>query len=94
MQPGVRTALANSPLGGLVDLTGGDDYANQARSLALTLGYLQSGANITPREAENIGRAYVPKAVDSDKVRQQKLSRAEQLLRNYLSDTGSLQSLM
>ena len=94
MQPGVRTALANSPLGGLVDLTGGDDYANQARSLALTLGYLQSGANITPREAENIGRAYVPKAVDSDKVRQQKLSRAEQLLRNYLSDTGSLQGLM
>ena len=91
MQPGVRTALANSPLAGIVDITGGDDYSNQAKSLALTLGYLQSGANITPREAENIGRAYIPSAYDSDNVRQQKLSRAEQLLRNYLADTSALQ---
>jgi hypothetical protein len=90
MQPGVRTALANTPLAGLVDMTGGDDYTNQAKSLALTLGYLQSGANITPREAENIGRAYIPSAYDSDQVRQNKLSRAEQLLRNYLADTSSL----
>lgn len=91
MQPGVRTALANSPLAGLVDMTGGDDYTNQAKSLALTLGYLQSGANITPREAENIGRAYIPSAYDSESVRQNKLSRAEQLLRNYLADTSALQ---
>lgn len=91
MQPGVRTALANSPLAGLVDITGGDDYSNQAKSLALTLGYLQSGANITPREAENIGRAYIPSAYDSEQVRQNKLSRAEQLLRNYLADTSALQ---
>lgn len=91
MQPGVRTALANSPLAGIVDITGGDDYSNQAKSLALTLGYLQSGANITPREAENIGRAYIPSAYDSENVRQQKLSRAEQLLRNYLADTSALQ---
>ena len=90
MQPGVRTALANSPLSGLVDMTGGDDYANQAKSLALTLGYLQSGANITPREAENIGKAYIPSAYDSEQVRQNKLSRAEQLLRNYLADTSAL----
>jgi hypothetical protein len=90
MRPGVRTALANSPLAGVVDITGGDDYSNQAKSLALTLGYLQSGANITPREAENIGRAYIPSAYDSENVRQQKLSRAEQLLRNYLADTSSL----
>lgn len=91
MQPGVRTALANSPLAGIVDITGGDDYTNQAKSLALTLGYLQSGANITPREAENIGRAYIPSAYDSAQVRQNKLSRAEQLLRNYLADTTALQ---
>lgn len=91
MQPGVRTALANSPLAGIVDITGGDDYTNQAKSLALTLGYLQSGANITPREAENIGRAYIPSAYDSAQVRQNKLSRAEQLLRNYLADTSALQ---
>ena len=90
MQPGVGTALANSPLGGVVSMFGGDEYANQAQSLALTLGYLQSGANITPREAENIGKSYIPTAYDSENVRQQKLSRAEQLLRNYLADTGSL----
>ena len=90
MQPGVGTALANSPIGGVVNMFGGDEYANQAQSLALTLGYLQSGANITPREAENIGKSYIPTAYDSENVRQQKLSRAEQLLRNYLADTSSL----
>ena len=91
MTPDLGTALANSPLGGLVDMLGGNDYANQAKSLALTLGYLQSGANITPREAENIGKSYIPSAYDSENVRQQKLSRAEQLLRNYLADTSTLQ---
>jgi hypothetical protein len=90
MQPGLGTALVNSPIGGVVSMFGGDEYANQAQSLALTLGYLQSGANITPREAENIGKSYIPTAYDSDNVRQQKLSRAEQLLRNYLADTSSL----
>lgn len=92
MQPGLGTALASSPLGGVVNMFGGDDYANQAQSLALTLGYLQSGANITPREAESIGRAYIPTAYDSENVRQNKLSRAEQLLRNYLADTSALQA--
>lgn len=91
MTPDLGTALANSPLGGVVDMLGGNDYANQAKSLSLTLGYLQSGANITPREAENIGKSYIPTAYDSEQVRQQKLSRAEQLLRNYLADTSALQ---
>ena len=90
MTPDLGTALANSPIGGVVNMFGGDEYANQAQSLALTLGYLQSGANITPREAENIGKSYIPTAYDSEQVRQQKLSRAEQLLRNYLADTSSL----
>ena len=93
MTPDLGTALSSSPLGGLVDMFGGNDYANQAKSLALTLGYLQSGANITPREAENIGKSYIPNAYDSESVRQNKLSRAEQLLRNYLADTGSLTTL-
>ena len=92
MTPDLGTALSSSPLGGLVDMFGGNDYANQAKSLALTLGYLQSGANITPREAENIGKSYIPTAYDSESVRQNKLSRAEQLLRNYLADTSSLEA--
>jgi hypothetical protein len=92
MTPDVGTALANSPLSFLVNMAGGNEYANQAQSLALTLGYLQSGANITPREAENIGKSYVPTAYDSEEVRQQKLARARQLLNNYLGDTSELQS--
>lgn len=92
MTPDLGTALSSSPLGGLVDMFGGNDYANQAKSLALTLGYLQSGANIPPREAENIGKSYIPTAYDSESVRQNKLSRAEQLLRNYLADTSSLEA--
>lgn len=92
MQSGARTALADSPLGGLIDLTGGDEYSNQAKSLALTLGYLQSGANITPKEAEKIGKAYIPTAFDSEETRQGKLARAEQLLRDYLADTSALQA--
>lgn len=92
MTPDVGTALANSPLAFLVNMAGGNEYANQAQSLALTLGYLQSGANITPREAENIGKSYVPTAYDSEEVRQQKLARARQLLNNYLGDTSEIQS--
>ena len=88
MSPTAATALSSTPLSGIVDLFGGDDYYNNAQSLALTLGYLQSGANITPREAEKIGQAYVPTAFDSEAVRQSKLSRAEQLLRNYLGNAS------
>ena len=91
MTPDLGTALANSPAGGLVNLFGGNEYANQAKALATTIGYLLSGANIREQEAERIGQAYVPSYTDSDTVRQQKLSRAEQLLRSYLSDTSALQ---
>lgn len=91
MTPDAGTALANSPLGFAVNLAGGNDYANQAQSLALTLGYLQSGANITPREAEKIGAGYIPTAFDSEEVRQNKLARARQLLQGYLSDTSALE---
>lgn len=87
MTPGAGTALANSPLGGLVGLFGGDEYANQAQALALTLGYLQSGADVSKEEAVNIGKSYIPTAYDSEQVRQQKLNRARQMLNNYLQGT-------
>lgn len=93
MQPTARTALANSPLSGLVDLTGGDEYNAQADSLATTLGYLLSGANIKDSEIAAVKRDYIPSTFDSPAVRQQKLSRAEQLLRNYLADTNALTTL-
>lgn len=91
MTPDASTALANSPLGFLVNLTGGNEYANQAKALATTLGYLMSGANIRESEAERIGQAYVPSAFDSESVRQQKLARARQLIQSYMSDTGALE---
>ena len=87
MSPDAGTALANSPLGFLVDATGGNDYANQAQSLALTLGYLQSGANVSAKEAENIGKSYIPTAFDSEAVRRNKLQRARELLNTYLYGT-------
>lgn len=87
MKPGTGTALAGSPLGGVVNMFGGDQYANQAQSLALTLGYLQSGANVSQSEAQKIGESYIPTAFDSEQTRQQKLDRARQLLNNYLYGT-------
>lgn len=87
MKPGTGTALAGSPLGGIVNMFGGDQYANQAQSLALTLGYLQSGANVSQSMAQKIGESYIPTAFDSEQTRQQKLDRARQLLNNYLYGT-------
>lgn len=92
MAPDLGTALASTPLGGVVNMFGGNDYSNQAEALATTIGYLLSGATIKPDEAEKLGRGYVPTAFDSEQVRRNKLSRAEQLLRNYLADTGSLET--
>lgn len=90
MSPDAGTALANSPLGFLVNLGGGNEYANQAKSLATTLGYLLSGANIKESEAERIGQAYVPTAFDSEPVKQQKIERARQLIQSYLATTDEL----
>ena len=90
MTPDAGTALASSPLGFLVDLGGGNQYANQAKALATTLGYLLSGANIRETEAERIGQAYVPNAFDSEPVRQQKLERARQLIQSYMGSTDDL----
>ena len=91
MTPNAGTVASNIPLlGNLVDLTGGNEYANQAEALATTLGYLLSGANIKESEAKRIGQSYVPNAFDSENVRQQKLDRARQLIQSYMSDTGAL----
>ena len=91
MTPDLGTALASTPAGGLVNLFGGNEYSNQAKALATTIGYLMSGANIREQEAQRIGQAYVPTAFDSEQVKQQKLSRAEQLLRSYLSNSSALE---
>lgn len=92
MSPDFGTVASNIPLvNALVDMTGGNEYANQAEALATTLGYLLSGANIKESEAKRIGQSYVPNAFDSENVRQQKLDRARQLIQSYMSDTGAIQ---
>ena len=91
MRPDAGTAMADIPvLSNLIGLTGGNEYANQAKALATTLGYLLSGANIKESEAERIGQSYVPNAYDSEAVRQQKLARARQLIQSYMGDTNDL----
>lgn len=93
MTPNAGTAASTIPvLNSIVDLTGGNEYANQAEALATTLGYLLSGANIKESEAKRIGQSYVPNAFDSEAVRQQKLDRARQLIQSYMSDTGALEA--
>lgn len=93
MTPDAGTVVSGIPLlGNIVNLTGGNEYANQASSLATTLGYLLSGANIKESEAQRIGQAYVPNAFDSEAVRQQKLERARQLIQSYMADTGALEA--
>ena len=93
MTPDAGTVASNIPLvSSLVDLAGGNQYANQAEALATTLGYLLSGANIKESEAKRIGQSYVPTAFDSEAVRQQKLDRARQLIQSYMSDTGALEA--
>ena len=93
MTPDAGTVASGIPLlGNIVNLTGGNEYANQASSLATTLGYLLSGANIKESEAKAIGQAYVPNAFDSEAVRQQKLERARQLIQSYMADTGALEA--
>lgn len=93
MSPDAGTVASGIPLlGNIVNLTGGNEYANQASSLATTLGYLLSGANIKESEAQRIGQAYVPTAFDSEAVRKQKLERARQLIQSYMADTGALEA--
>ena len=93
MTPNAGTVASTIPvLNSIVDLTGGNEYANQAEALATTLGYLLSGANIKESEAKRIGQSYVPNAFDSEAVRQQKLDRARQLIQSYMSDTGALEA--
>lgn len=93
MTPDAGTVASNIPLvSSLVDLAGGNEYANQAEALATTLGYLLSGANIKESEAKRIGQSYVPTAFDSEAVRQQKLDRARQLIQSYMSDTGAIEA--
>lgn len=91
MRPDAGTAMADIPvLSGLIGLTGGNQYANQAKALATTLGYLLSGANIKESEAARIGQSYVPNAYDSEAVRQQKIARAQQLIQSYMGNTDDL----
>jgi len=85
MNPDLGTQLSQLPIvGGFLDtVQGGNIYNARAQSLAAQLGYMQSGANITPAEAIRIGQAYVPSAYDSAATREDKLRRAAQIIAQY-----------
>lgn len=71
----------------LRNLTGGDEYTSAASQLASTIGYMQSGANVSESEKAAIRTNYIPQATDSAEVRARKLQAAQQLLNDYLAGT-------
>ena len=88
MRPDAGTAMADIPvLSTLSDLTGGNEYANQSKALATTLGYLLSGANIKESEAARIGQSYVPNALRLRGSTPSKSSHARQLIQSYMGNT-------
>ena len=80
--------MSNSPLGGLVGLFGGNEYANSSKALESAIGYLQSGAQVSDKEREAIRQAYIPQYTDNDAVKKKKLTAARQLIQNYMNGTA------
>lgn len=83
MEPDLAYNLSNIPVIGNIATFGGNDYEAEAKSLAQQIGYMVSGSNIRDKEAENIGKAYVPQPWDNDQVRQNKLRRAYDIIQQY-----------
>lgn len=85
IEPDAAYNLSKIPVIGDIATMGGNQYKSATNSLATQIGYMLSGANITPAEAERIGNSYVPQPFDNETVRQQKLQRASNLIQRYKS---------
>lgn len=82
-QANIGSAVADVPiLGGLMNI-GGNEYKSSAEALESTLGYLQSGAQISEKERESIRRAYIPQWGESEAVKKRKLAAARQVIQNF-----------
>ena len=82
MNPDFGYTVSDIPLLNLVNI-GGNNYDSTAKSLAMNIGYMLSGANIKQDEAEAIGKAYVPQPFDNDATRQYKLQQARKIIQQY-----------
>jgi hypothetical protein len=98
MTPDMGYNLSGIPLLGDIATLGGNQYESTAKSLATQIGYMLSGANISEREAENIGKAYVPQPWDSEETRRYKLQQAQRIVAQYqqayVEDTPTLETVL
>ena len=83
MTPDFGYSVSSIPVLGNIVNAQGNQYESTAKSLAMQLGYMLSGANIKDNEAEAIGRAYVPQPFDSEATRQYKLQQARKIIQQY-----------
>jgi hypothetical protein len=83
MTPDFGYAVSSIPVLGNIVNAQGNQYESTAKSLAMQIGYMLSGANIKESEAEAIGRAYVPQPFDSDETRRYKLNQARKIIQQY-----------
>lgn len=83
MDPDFGYAVSGIPILGNIVNAQGNQYESTAKSLAMQIGYMLSGANIKESEAEAIGRAYVPQPFDSDETRRYKLNQARKIIQQY-----------
>lgn len=70
------------PVLNLVNM-GGNKYSTTADALATQLGYMMSGATVTPAEYERIKQQYVPQPWDSEEQRKYKLQEARKVIAKY-----------
>lgn len=85
IEPDAAYNLSKIPVIGDIATFGGNQYKSATNSLATQIGYMLSGANITPAEAERIGNSYVPQPFDNETTRAQKLQRAKEIIERYKS---------
>lgn len=87
LTPDYGYAVRDIPVLNLVNARG-NTYSNAADGLATALGYMMSGATVTPQEYERIKEQYVPQPWDSEDQRQIKLQRARNVISQYQNATA------
>lgn len=93
IEPDAGYNLSKIPVVGDIATLGGNQYKSATNSLATQIGYMMSGANITPAEAERIGNSYVPQPFDSETTRRQKLERARGIIERYKGSAGGTETV-
>lgn len=87
LNPDYGYAVRDIPVLNLVNMHG-NSYSKAADGLATQLGYMMSGATVTPQEYERIKEQYVPQPWDSEEQRRIKLQRARNIIAEYQNATA------